>query len=465
MSEIDIVNLTMTSTVNIGLLVCTLLALLMQPAMFLFQVGSVSRLNAINDFYKGVINLGAGALVFHFLGWDILRGESFVTPLMVEVGLAAEEPAAAQSFFQPDASLSFLLHLAMAITAASICSGAVAGRMRPYIYSTFAIGYIGVAYPIFGFSVWHPQGILFGELNDFAGSVVVHGMGATSALAATMMLRPRVGFNGFDPVGLGREQLFRISKRHAPHNIPLAILGGVVMWVCWIGLTCGVYLANAAPDPAVTGAEALPTLIGKLGGVAEATLLAAATAGMIVVTTQIALNQFRDVIYTLRAAISGAVAVSAGVHLYTPDIAILVGLSAGLLFLATSDIYRRLNIDDPVASIAAHGPAGVLGVVAAGLITGEEPLQEAVKQGAIGVGMFLAMFVTTLFFLFVLGLAADLVQRVVAPRKRGKGGSILRISYKDELEGVDIALHGQDAYSRAVDIDETPERRPRAAAR
>lgn len=468
MAEFDateVITFTYGAAVNSGLFFSAILLLLMQPALFLFQVGSASRLNAINDYYKGVINLGAGALAFQLVGWDIVTGQSALTPLLAQAGFA-DADAAAPSGGLADESLRFLLHLGFAATAASICSGASAGRMRPQIFSAFAIGYAGVAYPILAFTVWHPQGLLYGEFTDFAGSVVVHGMGATSALAATMILRPRIGFNGYDPIGLGREQLYRLAKRHAPHSIPLAILGGLLVWICWIGLTAGAFFAQLGPLAEGGAGAALSSLFGDLGAILRATLLAPSAAAMVVVATQIIFNQYRDAIYTLRAAIAGAVAVSAGADLYGAGAAILVGVGAGALFLATSDVYRRLNIDDPVASIAAHGPAGVFGVAAAGFMSDADPIAAALLQAAYGLVLFALMFVATLAFFYGASLVTGAVDRISGGReKRERGVSALRVSHSEELQGVDVTLHGQDAYGAAPPAEPIVARHARAAAR
>ena len=463
----DAFALAAAAATNIGLFVCVAIVLLMQPALYLYQVGAVSRLNAINDFYKGMLNFGTGLFFFQIFGWDILTGQSSLTPLMVQAGLALPEPVR-ENIATPNPSLYFLLHVGYLATTSAVISGASTGRMRPHIYAAFTACYAAFAYPLLAFTVWHPQGLLYGVFNDFGGAVVIHAAGAAAGLASTVLLRPRIGFNGYDPIGMGREQLFRVAKRHAPHSIPMSVLGGVTIWVCFMGLTCGAYFAHHAPILAGEGADAFEKLFTDFSDVARTTFIAGVGSGAMVLWWQVGLNQFRDVIYMLSAVIAGSVAVSAGADRFTPNEALIVGFGVGLIFIWMTGVYRRLNVDDPVGSINAHGVPGVIGVAAAGMMASDDALIGALTQGAIGLSLFVLMFVMTALFLLAVSALFDGLQKLAGKRASSAHemrGSSLRISYKIEIQGIDLALHGQDAYSIAVKQEELPARKPRAAAR
>ena len=442
----------------------------MQPGFTMYEVGSISRLNAVNDIFKNFLNICAGALAFSLIGWDIQTGESFLTPYLADVGLArAAADVDALSQIKPHDAIGFLFQLGFATTAAAICSGAVTGRIRPHVYVAFAACYTGVTYPLIAFTVWHPQGLLFGAFQDFAGSVVVHSSGAAAGLAATLLLRPRIGFNGYDPVGLGPERLFIIAKRHAPHNIPLAALGASVLWIGWFGLTCGSLLIHGIPIPSgqIAAAAGFPAIIEALGGVATATLLAPAAAALTVTAIQLTQRQYGDVLDAMSGLIAGAVAVGAGANIYGPAEAILVGMVAGALYKFTRFLFERLFIDDPVATVAAHGFTGILGVCAVGFLKNSaDPTAAALWQASVGIGLFSIVFLMSILFFVVVSIVFRLVERIVAPQPAGPRPFAMRVAYRTEVKGIDAALHGQDAYSfgskeERLEADTRPPQRAR----
>lgn len=433
------------AVINIAVLISAILVFMMQPGFMLLEVGLVSRLNAINDIYKNLLDTCAGALAFYVIGWDVLTGQSSLTPLLVSAGFANPPPEVAVETLQPSASMAFVFQLAFATTAATICSGAVTGRIRPHAYLVFAALFTGLIYPLIAFSVWHPQGLLFGRFYDFAGSVVVHAAGAAAGLAGSVLLRPRIGYNGYDPLNLGREQLFRLAKRHAPHNLPIAALGAFLLWIGWFGFNGGALFIGGAEAASVEDADGVAALFARLGDVFAATVIAPAAAALTVSAIHVFLKEDRSLMDALNALIAGAVAVTAGAALYTPGEAALVGVGAALVFRLARAAFERTNIDDPVHAIAAHGFTGVFGVAAVGFVGPDAGVETALLQAAFGLAVFLWIFLLSLVGFGLVGLGARLVGRSDhgdAPRPR----SGLRLAYRIEINGVDAELHGQSAY-------------------
>ena len=460
----DSMSFAIVALINIGVFVSLIFVAIMPACWFIYQAGSVSRMNAINDFYKGLINFGGGTVLFQLIGWDIVSGTSFLTPLLYTAGLAVERPPV-EGVLHASESLRFFMHLSFALTSSIIFSGAATGRMRPHIYAVQTFGYAAFAYPIMAFTVWNPNGVLYGAFHDFAGAVVIHGAAASAGLAATLLLKPRIGFNGYDPVGSGREQLFRIAKRHSPHNIPLAAFGGSLIAGTWLGITCGAYFIHGIPEPALGDAEALDEIVSEFGNIARVTLLAAMSAGVLIVVSQVILNQFRDVLYIIGGSIAALVAVSAGADRYDPSTAIFVGAATGAVYFVATTFYHRLNIDDPVSSIASHGFPGLFGVVAAGALTGDDPVWDAAWQCGVGLLLCSIMFVATGAYLIVVSNFFSFIERAAGRRDPEVRGSAMRIAYAVEVQGVDMALHGQDAYNVPVKQEEMPVRKQRAAKR
>ncbi|MCI4665224.1 MAG: hypothetical protein MRY74_10940 [Neomegalonema sp.] len=433
---------------NIILFVAAILVLLMQPGFMMLETGAVSRLNAINDIYKNLLDICFGAVAFWLVGWDILTGASPLTPLLSQIGLAAAEPAATATVIKPDPTINFLFQLGFATTAATICSGAVTGRIRPHVYLVFAGLFTGFFYPLIAFTVWHPLGLLYGVFYDFAGSIVVHASGAAAGLAGTLLLRPRLAYNGYDPIGLGREQLFRVAKRHAPHNLPLAALGVVFLWIGWFGFNGGTLFANGLASPALAGTDVLSTTVAEFGRIAAATILAPAAAALTATLIHLLTGEDRSLLDTMNALLAGAVAVTAGANRFDAVDALLVGVVAGAAYRVGVVVLERRSVDDPVNAIAVHGLPGLVGVVAAPLGAGVPSFQAALNQGAIGVGLFFVVFFSSLFMFALLNGLYALIRRVIGARdEEGPAPVAMRVPYRTEMLGIDAEVHGQDAYS------------------
>lgn len=436
------------ATVNVTLLVSAFLVFLAQPGFMMLEVGSVSRKNALNDIYKNFLDICLGAILFWLYGWDIIRGASPLIPFLEEIGLASSS-APREPLIRPHETVACFFHLTLAMTAATICGGAVSGRIRPCVYIAFAGIFAGLVYPLFAFTIWHPQGLLYHVLFDYAGSLVVSGAGAAAGLAGTLLLRPRIGFNGYDPVGLGREQIIRIAQRHAPHNMPVAAIGVFLIWVGWLGLSFGAYVAGGVPSVEAAGDGALASVVFRIGYIAGVAILAPAAAALTVAMLHMLLKEDRDLLDTMNGLIAGAVAVLAGVHVFAPWHAVVVGIVAAIIYRFSRAACERLSIDDPVQALASHGLPGLFGVGAASFV--------AVRFDMV-VG-FTQLGLALLTFAAIMGVSAALFIAICAVRKawlvatRGAltrerlGGSMMRIDYRTEIGGIDLEMHGQDAYS------------------
>ena len=440
------------AALNIGVLLAAILVFMMQPGFMLLEVGSISRKNALNDAFKNALDFCICAIAFWLIGYDIITGESIVVEGLRLIGLVRpvlDNPVVITA----SEPLIFLFQLAFASTAVTICSGAVTARVWPGTYLLFVCMFASVIYPVVAFLVWNPAGVLYGVLSDFAGSIVVHSAGAAAGLAGTLLLRPRIGFNGYNPVGLTREQLFKIAARHAPHNLPLAALGVFFLWIGWYGFNAGTLLVNGVvPSPSGNPTEAalrLNQVMTELGDIAVATALAPASAALTMALYRFVRRQDIDLLETLNAALAGLVAVTAGANGYSPGQAILVGAGAALVFRVVRSGLVRASIDDPVGAIAVHGLTGVYGVVAVALTQPDNAPLFAFQQGAFGLiviaGVFLASLAAFKIAQFVSSLAA-----VATGRQNIRdvwSENMLRIDPRTEITGIDETLHGQDAYN------------------
>ncbi|MEM9726542.1 MAG: hypothetical protein AAF909_13925, partial [Pseudomonadota bacterium] len=347
--------------------------------------------------------------------------------------------------------LFFLYQLGFASAAVTISSGAVTGRIAPHPYVLFAMIFTGVIYPLVAFTVWHPEGLLYGRFTDFAGGVVVHGAGAAAGLAGAILIGPRIGYNGYDPLDLGPERLFRIASSHAPHNKPLAALGVFLLWLGWFGFNGGTLLAGGAA-PSATGEAAtlsLGALMDGFGLIAVNTALAPCAAVMTTYLLQTFRQRDLDIFDLLNSVIAGLVAVTAGADVLSPFGAMAAGAGGAIIYLAARALMIRASVDDPVGAVAAHGFTGVFGAACVAVTAGDQWAMAAARQAGYGMAILGAVFFASLIAFKL----ADVMAKIFAlflgeiSLRTAFRKSVLRAPLESEIQGLDEEIHGQDAYN------------------
>jgi Amt family ammonium transporter len=324
-------------------------------------------------------------------------------------GIAGDSATAAAGNLNPQAS--FLFQVAFAATAATIVSGAVAGRMSFRGYLIYTAVLTGLIYPISGF--WQWGGGWLGELgfHDFAGSLVVHAVGGFAGLAGAIVLGPRIGrfVNGK-------------SYPMPGHNLGYAALGVFLLWVGWYGFNPGSQLA-------FTG-QANTDLVMKI---AVNTTLAAGAGGVLAMLTSWVMFKKPDLTMALNGILAGLVGITANCDVVSNYSSVAIGAIAGGLVVFGVLLLDRLRIDDPVGAWPVHGLCGVWGGVATGLFGSGAVLWIQI----LGSLVFPLWAFATMFGLF---FAMKLF-------------GILRVSPEEERAGLDIGEHGMHAYPAPLVID------------
>jgi Amt family ammonium transporter len=387
------------------MLIAGILVFLMQAGFTLVESGMTQSKNAVNIAMKNLLDICVGSLTFWFVGYSLMYGDTsngwfFWSGLMQGKG--------ADLFFQT----------MFAATAATIVSGAIAGRTKYSTYIIFSIVMTAVIYPISGGWQWQGSGWLT-ELGfiDFAGSSIVHSVGGWAALVAALMVGPRIGkyVNG---------KVLPIPG----HNQVLATLGVFILWFGWFGFNGGSQLAWGGAD--ATAAS----------NVVLITNLAAAAGGLgALITTWIWYGK-PNLSQTLNGALAGLVSITAGCGNMTTSGAVLAGLIGGVIVVFSIEfIEKKLKIDDAIGAASVHGVAGVWGTVVIGLWG---------VDGDTGIGLFNGGGVTQLgvqalgslaYAVWAVGLSFI----VLGILKATLG---LRVSEEVEIEGLDISEHGSIAY-------------------
>ncbi|MCG8418186.1 MAG: hypothetical protein MJE77_09620 [Proteobacteria bacterium] len=314
----------------------------MQLGFALLEAGLVEAKNAVSMLYKNTLDFCIGMMGYTFIGYYIVWGSH---PLAADFLVGSEN-----NLVHPYADL--LYQGAFAATAATICSGALAGRMKLGAYVLFSFFIASILYPAGARLLWVTMDGLF---VDYAGSVAVHAVGGAAALAGAWVLGPR-------------------RRRGSPaHNIPLATTGMFLLLVGWFGFNMGSIRSSGYTQP-----EGLA----EIARVGLNTTLAAASAGL----TAYFIGRFRSLpmlTLNINGILGGLVIITANCHTHSPGIAIGLGCVAGYaivewhsLIARRGQVYKK--IDDPVGAVSVHGVCGILGGLAAAAIFVVTPGESAI---------------------------------------------------------------------------------------
>lgn len=318
----------------------------------------------------------------------------------------------------------FFFQLVFCGTAATIVSGAVNERTKYASFLVFSLILTAVIYPIAGHWIWGGGFLAKGGMMDFAGSTVVHSVGGWAALAGIIAVGPRLG---------------RYSKGAKPttvpgHNMAFVFLGGMILWLGWFGFNPGSTMA-ADPD--------------AISRIALTTNLAACT-GTIVATFYAWLRHGKpDFSLTVNGCLAGLVAITAPCAFVTPVSSLVIGAIAGFLVIEAVVMFDKLKIDDPVGATSVHLVNGVFGTICVGLF-GVKGLGGLPNDGLFNGGGFAQLgpqlkgVVAVGGFTFLTSLGAWYLIKAVMG---------VRVKAEDEVEGLDIAEMGMEAYPDAGEIE------------
>ncbi len=396
---------------NMWMMVATALMFIMHLGFATIESGLSRSKNTTNILFKNTIMPAIGILIFSLWGYNLMYPGSFFEGNLI--GFSGFGIVAPEDSFTLEGSnytfWSFFLFQAMfAATATTIVSGAVAERIKIWSYILFSFFLVGIIYPIIGFWAWGGGFLQKMDVNfyDFAGSTVVHSVGGWSALAGVIVLGPRIGKY--------------VDNRIIPlpgHSMPLATIGVFLLWFGWFGFNGGSVL-SANP---------------KLVSLVLVTTCLSASAGAIgALVTSFITTRTIDHSMVLNGILGGLVAITAGADKMNPSEAIIIGLTSGTLVVLAVLFFDKLRIDDPVGAISVHLICGVFGTLAVGIMGDLAEINgtnQLISQ-AIGIAST-GLFVFPLtYFIFTI------IDKTIG----------LRVTAKEELEGLDISNHGMRAY-------------------
>lgn len=390
--------------------ICAAIIFLMEGGFAILEAGFVRSKNAMSIIAKVIIDVIFGGLVFYIVGFGIAYGNSNGW-FAFDFGIIDVAPKMGLTV---SSKLFWFIQLGFAVAAISIVSGAVAERMKLWPYALFVALFTAFMYPLAANWVWNPDGWLaLRGFNDFAGSAAVHAMGGFAALAAAIVLGPRLG--KYDEEGN--------SQAIPGHNLPLAAIGGFILWFGWFGFNPGSTLA------AVGNWDLIGTVVAN-------TFLASAAGGLsTMLYTYFRYGQI-DITMVINGILAGLVAVTAGCNVVDPTSAIIIGLIAGILVDIAVLYIDKIKIDDPVGAIAVHGVNGMFGTIAVGLFA---------HEGGLFFGGGTDLLVTQVLGVSVIAaFSFGLTYLLMTLLKKTIG---IRISEREETVGIDAVSFGVESYT------------------
>lgn len=419
------VSVEMFTVNNVWMMVATFLVFIMHLGFAMLETGLTQAKNTVNILFKNTMIIAIGLLTYALIGFnlmypgDVLPAEE-TSWLIYWTDVVGDKEVgfgllgfAGWGIGASDADVTsaynvgytywtdFLFQGMFAATAATIVSGAVAERVKLSAFLIFSVIYVATIYPIIGSWQWGTGFLSAYGFYDFAGSTLVHSVGGWAALAGVIVIGARTG--KYTPAGI---------SPIPGHNMPLATIGMFLLWLGWFGFNGGSVLSA---DPALTSLTLVTTCIAAAAGIVGATALSWGISGK------------PDLSMSLNGALAGLVGITAGANSMSVMDSVWIGLIAGLIVVGSVILLDMLKLDDPVGAISVHLVCGIWGTLAVAIFS------DAATFGAQLLGIVAAAalaFPAALVLFFALKFTVG-----------------VRVDKEEELKGLDVAEHGQEAYS------------------
>jgi len=397
------------------IMISAALVMLMTPGLALFYGGMVRKKNVLSTIMQSFIVLCLISVQWVLFGYSLAFGpdQNHIVGALSWLGLNGVGQEANADYAATIPHLVFMVfQLMFAIITAALITGSIAERMKFPAFLLFILLWSTFVYDPLAHWVWGVGGWLreLGAL-DFAGGTVVHISSGVSGLVAALVLGRRKGYG---------------TEAMVPHQLPFTVLGAALLWFGWFGFNAGSALSAsglAASAFVVTNTSAamaaLSWILAEWLHHGRPTMLGAAS-----------------------GAVAGLVAITPAAGFVSPLSSLAIGLVAGVVcYLGVSVVKRKLGYDDSLDAFGVHGLGGIWGALATGIFA-SKAINEAGADGllfgnpaqlgiqAVGVLATVAFAaIATLVILKIVGLVTK-----------------LRVSADEEELGLDLSLHGEDAY-------------------
>ncbi len=406
---------------NTWILIAAALVFIMHLGFSAVESGLCRAKNCVNILTKNVAVVCIGVLAYFAWGFASMYpgadAANWVVPGVFALGapLGAEVDVSASYYGGSYTGYTdFIFQAMFAATAATIVSGAVAERIKLMPFLVFTVVFVMFGYPFTGSWKWGGGWLQGMGFHDFAGSTLVHAFGGFGALAGVILLGPRLGKYKADG-----------SVSPIPgHSMPLATIGVFMLFLGWFGFNGGSVLS--ADEAGVSKVFVTTTLAGCAGGMLG------------LITSWLVFGK-PDLSMALNGILAGLVGITAGADAVSPLSSIIIGAIAGGIVVFAVLFFDKIRLDDPVGAISVHGVCGMFGTIAVGIFGDAEYLKGLYGAEGMNPGV-----VTQIIGTVVISITAFLISLVTFGILKAVGG--IRVSEKEELEGLDIGEHGMEAY-------------------
>ncbi|MFZ4763109.1 MAG: ammonium transporter [Alphaproteobacteria bacterium] len=418
------------------LISCSLLVFLMLLGMACFETGMVRAKNSINVSIKKLMDMCLVTIGFWSIGYGLMQGSSLY-------GLIGTEGF----FFNPEddgyAISFFFFQLMICVIATSIASGAAAERLsfKGYLFTVFVTSVL--IYPAVGHWVWGmaengDKAGWLGKLGfiDFAGAGVVHMVGGAVGLSLIKLVGARIGRYGFE------------TKKIEGNNIPLSVVGVLLLWIGWLGFNAG---------NSVSFIDDIPVIMINL-------MLCPVASGLTVLFIVWRIEGKPKAEGFIQGILCGLVAISAGTIFLSPIASLVVGVVAGIIYIGGVKFIEKRKLDDVASIISIHLLNGAWGLLAVGLFGDLEKIHSGLARQEQIVAQLLGVLVIAIFSIAVSFIILRIFNRFIP----------LRVNQQNEMLGLDVSEHGASTamlelliemdrqrkegdFSRFVTLDDTTE--------
>jgi ammonium transporter, Amt family len=404
-------------------MVAAILVFFMQAGFMLLEMGFSRQKNVGTIVPKVIANLSIAALCYWAVGFALAFGGSgwFAGTEGTFLGTTNPDLFPAMSFSAATVPAKFFFQFAFCAVSLAIVWGTTLERIKFGAYLIYAVVFSAVIYPIISHWIFGGGWLQssFG-MQDFAGSTVIHLLGATGALAALLLLGPRQGKYS------GREKRPNVIPGHSMPFVGLAVL---ILWLGWFGFNPG---------------STLGAIGGRFAEVAIVTNIAAGAGVLGAMAMSYLLTRTFDIGMSGNGAIAALVAITAPSGYVAYWAAPIIGFLAGILVVASVIVIDK-RLDDPVGALSAHGMAGIWGTLSCGLFTDPKLAElNAVGQGGLvytgdfeQLGVQALGVVTAFVSVFIISFAVFFVIKATVG---------LRVKPEEERYGLDIVEHGMWGY-------------------
>ena len=404
---------------SVWIMLGAILVIFMQGGFILLETGSTRMKNAGHIAGKTIFSFGIASLVFWAAGYGFIFGEngSFFVGMSDFFYSGGEVEGSTYS-----TAAFFVFQLAFAEISLAIAFGGFAERAKLSVYLIFAVLFSALVYPVIAHWIWGGGWLAEHGKQDFAGSTVVHLTGAMAALAATILLKPRIG----------KYNRNGTANNLSGHNQVYTALGVLILFIGWFGFNAG---STLGVEDEFFAFVALNTALTAGAGAISALLI-----------SWVALGK-SDIPTVLNGTLAGLVAITASCAFVETWASVVIGFIAGIMVFYSAWFFEKCKIDDPIFALSVHGIAGVWGTLSTGFFATPE-LATVGGAGLFYGGGFAQLGIQAMGIVVCAAYAFVVSSVLLLIMKKVLNG--LRVTEEQELMGLDLSEHGSYGYSEVL---------------